>query len=155
MLWGKNDVLAYWNSVCKTAEELRERASLSLEIVQNIKGMNFSDTISYLLIKFDLTIREITDVSEDKESLGYRLFVRYKNDEVKNLNKRIVIAICISMGLPFFISAILMENAGFAFTNTFEDSLLRIILENNAGDTFETINRMLISNGIEPLTEKK
>lgn len=154
-LWGKNDILSYFNKECKTAEELRERAELRLQLEKEMKSMNFPDTISFILGKFNIKITEITNVPGDSECLSYRTFLRYKNSEIKVLSKRNVIAVCVSLGIPSFISNHVIENAGFSFGNTFEDSMFKIILETNVHETFESINKMLVLNGLDPLTKKK
>ncbi len=119
-----------------------------------IKAMTFCEAISYLLAELNLRIVDITDLAEDSASLSYRCFLRYKNGEIANLNKRIVIAICISMRLPLRLSLLILECAGFVLTNTLEDQLLHLILESCIGYTFEKINKILTENGFEPLTKK-
>jgi hypothetical protein len=145
--------LSYFSKECKTAEELKERAEYNLKLTSKIKGMNFTDAISFLLKEFNLSVIEITNVPGDKECLSYRAFDRYKNCEMKKLSKRIVISMCIAMGLPLFLSKIIIEIAGFTFTNTFEDNLLLVILEFCVEDTFEEINKKLRRNDLQPLTK--
>lgn len=120
-----------------------------------MRGMDFSETISFLLEEFNIKIVEITNIPGDSECLSDRTFLRYKNNEVKIPSKRIVIAMCLSMWLPSFISYIAIENAGFTFANTFEDSMFKMIIETCVGQTFISINKMLISNHLDPLTNKK
>lgn len=132
-----------------------EKAVLLQRLSSEIKGMQFSNAISYLLKELKIRVVEITDLAHDPESLSYRCFLRYKNSEIKNLNKRMVIAICISMRLPLMLSLIMLSNAGFVLTNSLEDALLYVILDSCVGFTFEKINKMLKEYGFEPLTNKK
>lgn len=104
---------------------------------------------------YDLEIKNVTDRPEDRCSLSYRQFERYKNGEVKNPSKRIVIAICLLMKLPFTISVSICFLAGFAFTYSFEDAMLLTILERHVGMTLEEINKMLEEATLMPLTYKR
>lgn len=151
---GKKEVLAYSNKRYASADELMERAILLQRMSSTLKGMEFSGAISYLLKELKLRIVDITDLEEDSESLSYRCFLRYKNSEIKNLSKRKVIAICISMRLPLVISLLMLEIAGFVLTNSLEDAFLYLILDSHVGLTFDMINKMLEQNGFEPLTNK-
>ena len=101
---------------------------------------------------YDLEIKDVTDRPEDRCSLSYRQFERYKNGEVKNPSKRIVIAICLSMKLPFTISVAICFLAGFAFTYSFEDAMLLFLLEHFIGKTLEEINGELTKRELTPLT---
>lgn len=101
---------------------------------------------------YDLEIKDVTDRPEDRCSLSYRQFQRYKNGEVKKPSKRVVIAICLSMKLPFTISYTVCLLAGFVFTYSFEDAILLQVLEHLVGRTLEEINEELEKLELMPLT---
>ena len=131
-----------------------EKAVMLQRLSSEIKGMQFSNAISYLLKELKIRVVDITDLANDPESLSYRCFLRYKNAEIKNLSKRKVIAICLSMRLPLMLSLLMLHNAGFVLTNSLEDAIFYLILDSCVGFSFEMINKMLKENGFEPLTNK-
>ena len=80
---------------------------------------------------------------------------RYKNGETKNLNKRVVIALCLALNLPLQISELLLEIAGFKLNTSEEDTLLLTILSTMRGRKFDEINSILTSRGFKPLTNTR
>ena len=89
---------------------------------------------------YDPEIKDVTDRHEDRCSLSYRQFQRYKNGEVKKPSKRVVIAICLSMKRPFTTSCTVCLLTGFVFTYSFENAILLQVLEHFVGKTLEEIN---------------
>ena len=146
--------MTYSNERYVSVKELMEKAVMLQRLSSEIKGMQFSDAISYLLKELKIRVVDITDLENDPESLNYRCFLRYKNSEIKNLSKRKVIAICLSMRLPLMLSLLMLHNAGFVLANSLEDAIFYLILDSCVGFTFEMINKMLKENGFEPLTNK-
>lgn len=127
-------------------------ASRILETWVGIPGKTFSEAISFLIDFYDLKIKDVTDRPEDRCNLSYRQFEHYKNGEVKNPSKIIVIAICLSMKLPFTISVAIYFLAGFVFAYSFEDTMLLFLLEHFIGKTIEEINKELTKREQTPLT---
>lgn len=103
---------------CKTLEDFDACASAMKEVRSKLKGMEFPEAAKYLMEAGGYQIKDVTDRLEDSYSLSYRIFMRYKNGETKKLNKRIVVAICVAMRLPFVLADALVETAGFAFSNS-------------------------------------
>lgn len=120
-----------------------------------IKGMEFCEALSYLIDFQGLEIKEFTEDSEDSSSLSMRQVERYKNGETKNLNKRVVIALCLALNLPLQISELLLEIAGFKLNTSEEDTLLLTILSTMRGRKFDEINSILTSRGFKPLTNTR
>ena len=139
---------------CKTPKEFDNCASTLKEVLSKLKGMEFPEAVKYLMEVGDYEIKDVTDRPDDLDSLSYRIFQRYKNGETKRTNKRIVVAICVAMRLPFVLSNALVETAGFCFSNSKEDAMLLTILHNCNGMSFEEINRILKELSYEPLTHK-
>lgn len=139
---------------CKTPEDVDACASTMKEVLSNLKGMEFPEAVKYLMEAGDYEIKDVTDRPDDLDSLSYRIFQRYKNGETKRPNKRIVVAICVAMRLPFVLANALVETAGFCFSNSKEDAMLLTILHNCNGMSFEEINRILKELSYEHLTHK-
>ena len=123
--------------------------------IKAIKGMEFSDALSYIIDYQGLEIKEFTEDPEDSSSLSMRQVERYKNGETKNLNKRVVIALCLALNLPLQISEVLLEIAGFKLTTSEEDTLLLTILSTMRGRKFDEINSILTSRGFKPLISQR
>ena len=139
---------------CKTSEDVDACASTLKEVLSKLKGMEFPEAVKYLMEVGDYEIKDVTDRPDDLDSLSYRIFQRYKNGETKRPNKRIVVAICVAMRLPFVLSNALVETAGFCFSNSKEGAMLLTILHNCNGMSFEEINRILKELSYEHLTHK-
>ena len=139
---------------CKTPEDVDACASTMKEVLSKLKGMEFPEAVKYLMEAGGYEIKDVTDRPDDLGSLSYRIFQRYKNGETKRPNKRIVVAICLSMRLPFILSTALVEIAGFSFSNSKDDMMLLTILHNCREMSFEEINRILEELSCEPLTHK-
>lgn len=120
-----------------------------------IKVMTFTQAINHLMKLQNIKINEITDIEDDLSSLSRRQFERYKNGEVKEYNKRIVVAICLALKLPPRISAEIINLAGLGFTNSDEDSMLMTILMIGRNKKFDDINQMLVNSNYKPLTFKR
>ena len=116
--------------------------------------MTFQNALRYLMKYLDLVEKDISDLPNDDSSLSCRQIERYKNGETKKLNKKVVIAICISMKLPVVISLTLLELAGIVLTNTYEDTVFLIVLSTCINCTFDEINAMLEDIEIDSLTNK-
>ena len=125
------------------------------DTMKAIKGMEFCEALSYLIDCQGLEIKEFTEDSEDSSSLSMRQVERYKNGETKNLNKRVVIALCLALKLPLQISELLLEIAGYKLNTSEEDTLLLTILSTMRGRKFDEINSILTSRGFKPLTNTR
>lgn len=142
------------NGVCKSSKELEELSKNTNEVLITIKGMTFQNALKYLMKYLDLVEKDILDLPNDDSSLSRRQFERYKNGETKVFNKKVVISICISMKLPLVISLTLLELAGIVLTNTYEDTVLLIVLSACVNCSFDEINNMLEDIEIDTLTNK-
>lgn len=139
----------------EVSSKFKKYQELMLEALKNIRVMSFGEAIEYLRKIQNLEIKEITDVPNDSSSLSARQFERYQNGETKNLNKRVVVAICLALKLPPNISSEVLKLAGICLTNSDEDTMLLTILMTCRNRTFDDINQMMITNGFQPLTNKR
>lgn len=139
----------------EVSSKFKKYQELMREALKNIRVMSFGEAIEYLRKIQNLEIKEITDVPNDSSSLSARQFERYQNGETKNLNKRVVVAICLALKLPPNISSEVLKLAGVCLTNSDEDTMLLTILMTCRNRTFDDINQMMITNGFQPLTNKR
>lgn len=103
--WKKKEAFSYFlDKEYDSSKDIGAKDKRVLEAQIGISGKTLSEAIGFLMDFYDLEIKDVTDRPEDRCSLSYRQFQRYKNGEVKNPSKRVVIAICLSMKLPFTIS---------------------------------------------------
>ena len=117
--------------------------------------MTFQNALKFIMKYLDIVEKDITDLPNDDSSLSRRQLERYKNGEIKTLNKNMIVAICISLKLPLIISLTLINLAGFSITNTYEDVVLAITLYVCNDHSFDEINSMLGGIGINKLTMKR
>ncbi len=136
-------------------DRIKKYNELMLSTKKAIRSMTFGEAIDYILKVQNLQIKEVTDIPNDLSSLSSRQFERYKNGETKNLNKRVVVAICLSLNIPPMLSEELIKLAGFSFTNTKDDSMLLTLLTTCRGKKFDEINDMLITLGYNRLTNDR
>lgn len=139
----------------EVSSKFKKYQELMREALKNIRVMSFGEAIEYLRKIQNLEIKEITDVPNDSSSLSARQFERYQNGETKNLNKRVVVAICLALKLPPNISSEVLKLAGICLTNSDEDTMLLTILMTCRNRKFDDINQMMITNGFQPLTNKR
>jgi hypothetical protein len=116
--------------------------------------MTFQNALGYLMNYLDLVEKDISDIPNDESLLTRRKFERYINGETKILNKKVVISICVSIKLPLVISLTLLELEGIVLTNTYEDTMLLIVLSVCINCSFDEINNMLEEIEIDSLTNK-
>ena len=113
----KEEAFSYFlDKECYSSKGIGTEAKRTLEAQIGISGKTLLEATGFLMDFYDLEIKDMTDRPEDRCSLSYRQFQRYKNGEVKKPSKRVVIVICPSMKLPFTISYAVCLLAGFAFT---------------------------------------
>ena len=132
-----------------------EYSKLMQETLKTIKGMEFGEAIDHILKVQDLQIQEITDDPHDLSSLSYRQFERYKNGEIKTMNKRVIVAMCLAMKIPPMVSSEVLKLAGVVMSNSKEDSMLMTVLMTCRNKKFDDINAMLVANGYDPLTNRR
>lgn len=125
------------------------------EVKKKIRGMEFCEALSYLIGYQGLEIKEFTDDPDDSSSLSARQVERYKNGETTNLNKRVVVAICLALRLPPSLSEELLNCAGMSLGNSKDDAILLGLLMTGRGKKFDEINNMLVNKGYKPLTNTR
>ncbi len=140
------------SEISKKTVEFNELVNKTLK---EISSMEFGEAVDYILKVQDLQIQEITDNPHDISSISFRQFERYKNGETKNLNKRVVVAMCLAMNVTPPIASKLVELAGFTFGNSKEDTMLLTLLLTCRGKKFDDINKMLEEQNYPRLTNDR
>lgn len=139
----------------EVADKFKKYQEVMYNTIKVIRGMSFGEAIDYIRKVQNLEIKEFTDDPNDSSSISKRQYERYKSGETENLNKRVVIAICLALKLPPNITSELLNLAGITLTNSDEDSMLLTVILTCRNKKFDDINAMLTRNGYKPLTNTR
>ena len=119
-----------------------------------IRGLSFGKAVKTIMEYKHIQLNEITELVSDKDSLHVRQVQRYLNDEVKQINPRIIVAIILTLKVSPIIASELINVSGVNLKpNDPEDNLLLSLLFIGNGKKFEEINQMLLDAGYESLTK--
>lgn len=118
-------------------------------VIKDITHKSFGKIIDYVLKYDDMSIQDL----EVASGVNERMIYRYINDEVKNPNKRRVVALLRALDLPYAITNIAIKQAGIDFRyNHDEDDALLTVLTTMRGCSVKQCNDFLIKCGFDPLT---
>ena len=94
-----------------------------------------------------------------KEALAYESKVsestigRYRTGKVKHYSEKNVVALCVAMHLPPWLSFILVEKAGFRLAATTEQQAFMTVLNCMYMKSVEEVDEYLKARGNEPLVQ--
>lgn len=139
--------LATNNSLAECPISEEQNISKSIEIIQRMPG-DFPRALAYVMKLSHVTIEDLAELSHVSESTIKRY--RDTNREARYALEK-VIALCIGMHLPPWLSIRLLERMGIALSGTERNSVLSYVLYNMYSYTIDDIQRKLIASGIKPL----
>ena len=128
---------------------LSEEQNIS-KIIKTIQEMpsDFPGALAYVMKLSHVTIEKLAEYSHVSETT----IKRYRNKKSEShYSLEIVIALCIGMHLPPWLSIELLERIGIALRGTPRNCVLSYVLYNMYQCTIDDIQRYLIAFGIEPL----
>ncbi len=113
-----------------------------------IAPLDFPDALHYLMKDRKMTVEHLEEVS----LISTRTIIRLSNDPEYGVTREHIVALSVGLTLPPVISSELLRKAGLVMRNTTLDNTYRMILCMMYSSTIETVNDLLISPGISPLT---
>lgn len=108
---------------------------------------SFHGALSYIM-KGRMTVEELTK----RIPISRNTLLRLRTEEKKNYNLDQIVAICIGLNLPPWLSAILLEKAGLTVKRFGAYGYYGTILDCFYMDTIQEVQDFLQSNGYEQLT---
>ena len=110
----------------------------------------FYETLEHLMRMRKITIEQL----EEKAFLSARTISRLRTEERREYSLDQVIALCIALALPPWLSCEMLTRAGFTLRSTPLHRAYRFVLDCMFMDTVEDVQRFLTSSGQPPLNLK-
>ena len=109
--------------------------------------MAFSDALSYLMKRAHLTI----EAMEERAGISARTISRMRTQERRDYSLDQVIAICIALQLPPWLSREMIAKAGYLFRPIKQHQAYQLVLDCMFMDSVEDVQRFLVEAGCEKL----
>lgn len=123
-------------------EQLAEMTKLISEL-----PLSFQDALSYLMKRAHLTIEGM----EERAGISARTISRMRTQERRDYSLDQVIAICIALQLPPWLSRELIAKAGFLLRPIKQHQAYQLVLDCMFMDTVDDVQRFLVKAGCEKL----
>lgn len=109
--------------------------------------MAFSDALSYLMKRAHLTI----EAMEERAGISARTISRMRTQERRDYSLDQVIAICIALQLPPWLSREMIAKAGYLLRPIKQHQAYQLVLDCMFMDSVEDVQRFLVEAGCEKL----
>lgn len=132
-----------------TNKQKESIAAYRTDVLGLRKRMNdsFADSLKTVVEWSDMTEEKIAEAAD----IEVRTLQRLKSDEDQNPTIETIIALCVAMTLPPFISRALLEKAGHTFKANTRDFMYGMIIDACYTQTLDECNKMLIDQGVKPI----
>lgn len=124
----------------------KDRLFAIRDIIHSLPA-NFPSTLSFLMGKAGITIEEL----EEKSYISSRTISRLRSEERETYSLDQVIALCVALQLPPWLSRELLHRAGIVLRQTHQHQAYQFILDCLFMDTIDQIQAFLIDSGCKPL----
>ena len=125
-----------------------ERAKKEAEILNNMPS-GFPKALCYVMKLSGFTKEALAYESKVSEStIG-----RYRTGKVKHYSEKNVVALCVAMHLPPWLSFSFIEKAGFALAKTEEQQAFMTVLNCMYMKSVDEVDEYLKARGNEPLVQ--
>ena len=125
-----------------------ERAKKEAEILNNMPS-GFPKALCYVMKLSGFTKEALAYESKVSEStIG-----RYRTGKVKHYSEKNIVALCVAMHLPPWLSFSFIEKAGFALAKTEEQQAFMTVLNCMYMKSVEEVDEYLKARGNEPLVQ--
>ena len=123
-----------------------EKAEEESKVLANMPAC-FPEALRYVMKRFGFTQEALAFESKVSEStIG-----RYRNGKVKSFSEKNVVALCVAMHLPPWLSFALIAKAGFSFAATKEQQAHSMILNCMYMRSIDEVNEYLRERGTDLL----
>ncbi len=129
-------------------DRLNSRESLSA--MNRLIGelpLTFHDALTYLMKRAQLSIEAL----ESKAGISGRTITRLRNQERRDYSLDQVIALCVALQLPPWLSREMLARAGFVLRPTKQHQAYQLVLDCMFMDRLEDVQRFLAEAECEPL----
>ena len=109
--------------------------------------LSFPDALSYLMKRAHLTI----EAMEERAGISARTISRMRTQEQRECSLDQVIAICVALQLPPWLSREMLAKAGYLLRPTKQHQAYQLVLDCMFMDTVEDVQRFLAEAGCEKL----
>jgi len=113
-----------------------------------IAPLGFSNALHYLMKDQKMTVEHL----EETSLISTRTIIRLSNDPNYGVTREHIVALSVGLTLPPIVSVELLRKAGLVMRNNALDNTYFMILCVMYASTIETVNDLLLSLGISPLT---
>ena len=125
-----------------------ERAKKEAEILNNMPS-GFPKALCYVMKLSGFTKEALAYESKVSEStIG-----RYRTGKVKHYSEKNIVALCVAMHLPPWLSFSFIEKAGFALAETEEQQSFMTVLNCMYMKSVDEVDEYLKARGNEPLVQ--
>ena len=125
-----------------------KRAKKEAEILNNMPS-GFPKALCYVMKLSGFTKEALAYESKVSEStIG-----RYRTGKVKHYSEKNIVALCVAMHLPPWLSFSFIEKAGFALAKTEEQQAFMTVLNCMYMKSVEEVDEYLKARGNEPLVQ--
>ena len=127
----------------------KERAEEVNRMLVNMPAC-FPEALRYVMTRFGFTQEALAFESKVSEStIG-----RYRNGKVKSFSEKNVVALCVAMHLPPWLSFALIAKAGFSLAATKEQQAHLVILNCMYMRSIDEVNEYLRERGTDALSRE-
>ena len=141
----------HYISFAEESGELSAREKLEhMTRVLNALPDTFPETLSMLMTQSGITEENL----EERSGISVRTISRLRREERSNYSMDQVIALCVALQLPPWLSAELLDRAGLLLRRTKQHRAYRLILDCMFMDTLDTVQSFLRASGCEALKLK-
>lgn len=134
-------------------EDSNLSAKEKLEHMNRILGAlpdSFPETLTYLMDQSGITVENL----EERSGISVSTISRLRRAERSNYSMDQIVAICIALQLPPWLSGELLEQAGLMLRRSKQHRAYRLILDCMFMDDLETVQSFLRTSGCDPLKLK-
>ena len=114
-----------------------------------IAPLTFPAALHYLMKDQKMTVEHL----EETSLISTRTIIRLSNDPEYGVTREHIVALSVGLTLPPVISMELLRKAGLAMKNTSLHNTYTMILCMMYSSTIESVNDLLVSLGVAPLTK--
>lgn len=124
----------------------REKLSAMTRTISELP-VSFHEALTYLMKRAKMTIEDL----EEKAEISNRTISRLRKEERRDYSLDQVIAICVALQLPPWLSREMIAKAGFILRPIKQHHAYQMVLDCMFMDTLEDVQRFLVEAGCEKL----
>lgn len=136
--------LAYASS--KKTKTNREKLTSMTQTIELLPP-SFSAALRFLMKRAHVTIEEL----EERSYISSRTISRLRTEERSEYSIDQVVAICVALHLPPWLSRLMIQRAGLLLRHTVQHQAYQFILDCLFMNSVDEVQQFLVTNGCKPL----